>query len=300
MDKANRCPSTPGLLFSVSLSIGAFGLTPFFKKLAITDSVTPWTVALGTTLAAAVASAVTLLVTEPRAAYAIVRPRFILPIAAIGIVAGALVTLLVVHALSVTTATNHSLFQAAYPAATLVFAHLILGERLTGRQYLSIALVMFGLLLMNGVNGDARFGLGFWLLLATLPLIGLSDVYAKRLTEHVSPLTVAGGRHLYGAVCLLCVIPFLDLVRVPGGLSLLWILLAGLLQGVGVWALYRALQTNKASLVGGMVASAPLITFTMESMFLDLRLSATQGVGLTTAMLAAAWLAYSATAGKRK
>ena len=37
-------------------------------------------------------------------------------------------------------------------------------------------------------------------LLATLPLIGLTDVYSKRLTDQVPPLVLAAGRNFYGAV----------------------------------------------------------------------------------------------------
>lgn len=92
-------------------------------------------------------------------------------------------TLLVVQALTVTTATNRSLFQSAYPAATLLFAHVLPGGRLRIAQYAAVSLLMGGLLLINWDNDDALrfgfgfgFGSGFWLLLATLPLIRLRDI----------------------------------------------------------------------------------------------------------------------------
>lgn len=144
--------------FSALLTVGAFGLTPLFKKLAITDGVSPWTVALVTSLVAAAVGVTLLLVRGPDAWRSVGSPVHRAPLCVLGVVASGIVTLLVVQALTSTTATNHSLFQSAYPAATLLFAHLLLGECLRVAQYAAVAALTAGLLLVNGGENTARFG----------------------------------------------------------------------------------------------------------------------------------------------
>jgi drug/metabolite transporter (DMT)-like permease len=279
--------------FNVLVTVIAFGLTPFLKKMALVNGLSPWNVALVTACFAGLASLLALGRRRVETLSALVAPGVRLPLAVLGAVATGVVTLLVVQALTVTTATNRSLFQSAYPAATLLFAHLLLGERLGRWQYVAVAALMIGLLLMNGDNDGVRFGPGFWLLAATLPLIGISDVYSKRLTERLAPGTIAAGRNLYGALFLLLVVPWLG-SGLPG-LADAWLLVAaaGLLQGVGVWTLYRAMNTAKASLVAAMVASSPLLTLAVERQFLGLTLSPLQWSGLALVLVCAVWLGAS-------
>jgi drug/metabolite transporter (DMT)-like permease len=149
---------------------------------------------------------------------------------------------------------------------------------------------MAGLLLVNGGGDGFRLGVGFWLLCATLPLIGLGDVLSKRLTRDLSPLVLSVGRSVYGALFLLLVTPFLGLAWIDGAVEWLALAAAGLLQGVGVWTLYRAMQGGKASLVAAMVAAAPLATLAAESAFLGLHLAVLQWIGLVIVLGAATWL----------
>ena len=279
--------------FNVALTVMAFGLAPFFKKLAIVDGISQWTVALVTASVAALVSVSAVLVQRPGAMRCLVARRHLLPLLALGVVAGGIVTLLVVQALTVTTATNRSLFQSAYPAATLLFAHMLLGERLRGGQYVAVVALSGGLLLMNGASGSLRFGAGFWLLLATLPLIGISDTYSKRLTRELSPIVIAGARNVYGAMFLLLVTPMLGLVSPTNATQWLWLGLAGLLQGLGVWTLYRAMEASKASMVAALVASTPLLTLAAEYLFIGVELTMMQWAGLMVVLLSSVWLGRS-------
>ena len=279
------------VLVYAGTTVVAFGLMPFFKKLALEAGVSPWMVALGTVLFAALAT----VAVGWRHSHGILGEVLASPsrgyLLLIGILATGLVTLLVVQALSTTSATNRSLFQAAYPAATLLFAHLMLGERLRPLQYLSIGAMILGLLLVNGLDGGVRFGQGFWLLVLTLPLIGFSDVYGKRLTERFSPLIIAYGRNLYGAAFVVAAVPLLDLGDWPGLAPGVWIALGGLSQGIGIWTLYRALGCSKASLVASLIATAPLVTVAAEITLLGLQLSVLQWVGVVLVISMAIYLA---------
>lgn len=283
------------VLLSVAVTVLAFGLAPFLKKAAIADGVAPASTALVTAVTAAVGAMAIMAWHQPRALVCLVDRRYFGPLLLVGMVAGAAVTLLVAFALSSTTATNRSLFQAAYPAATLVFAHGLLGERLRVAQYLAILLLMAGIVLMNDADGGVRFGTGFWLLLGTLPLIGLTDVYSKRLTTVLSPLVLAGGRHIYGALFVIAAAPLLTLGDVTSPANWLRLGAAGLLQAVGVWTLYRAFELSKASLVSSLVAAAPLVTLVAETVFLGLVLNPGQWSGVALVIGAAVWLALGGT-----
>ena len=285
---ANHSGSIPRrLLVDIGLTVTAFGLMPFCKKAAIEQGAAPGEVAVVTLVVAAFVSLLILARQQPGSLGLLVRRGHIGPLVLIGVLAGGMVTLLVAYALTITTATNRSLFQAAYPAATLLFAHVMLHERLSLAQYLSVGAIMLGLLLMNGLGDDFRFGLGFGLLALTMPLIGFSDVYGKRLTENLSPVLVAGGRNLYGAVFVLLLAPWLYAIDLPALDSLGWLAAAGAFQAIGVWTLYRAFETGRASLVASLIATAPLITVLAEFSLLDLVLDRWQWLGIAVVVLAA-------------
>ena len=285
--------ATRGLAFNATVTVLAFGLSPFFKKLAIEQGSDPWMVALGTVVVAAAVTLGVALAQRRELVACLFGARNVAPLALVGVLATGLVTLLVSYALSDTTATNRSLFQAAYPAATLVFAHAMLGERLRGLQYAGVLVIMGGLVLANGVEGPLRFGTGFWLLALTLPLIGFSDTLAKRLTGRFAPLVLASGRNFYGALFIVSTALVLDLGPWPDAAQAGWIALAGALQGAGIWSLYRALQTSKASLVSSVIAAAPLVTVVVEQAFLGLVLQAWQWAGIFIVIASAAWLTRS-------
>ncbi len=280
-------------LFSVGVTIAAFGLTPFLKKLAIVHGSSPWMAALVPVVFAALTTLLIAALQRRDVAACLFGRGQVGPLLVVGVTATGLVTLLVAYALTTTTATNRSLFQAAYPAATLLLAHGLLGERLRLLQYGGIAAMIGGLLLMNGSDGEVRFGEGFWLLCLTLPLIGFGDVYGKRLTQRLSPLLLSCGRSFYGALFILCSAPFLELGAWPGLANGLWLAAAGICQGLGIWTLYRALRGSKASLIASLVAAAPLVTAAAELAFMGLRLNAWQWLGVALVISMAAWLAHA-------
>lgn len=275
------------LLANIALTVAAFGLMPFCKKAAIEAGSTPGEVAIVTLVVAACVSLLILARQERPSLGQLVRGSYVVPLLLIGLLAGGMVTLLVSYALTITTATNRSLFQAAYPATTLLFAYVMLGERLSLAQYLSIAAIMLGLLLVNGLGEGVNFGLGFGLLALTMPLIGFSDVYGKRLTDDIPPVLLACGRNFYGALFVLLLAPWLLTVSVPVLSGLLWLVAAGAAQAIGVWTFYRALETGQVSLVASLTATAPLVTVLAEVGLLDLELGTWQWVGVAVVVLAA-------------
>jgi DME family drug/metabolite transporter len=278
---------------NAAISVIGFGLAPFLKKVAIQGGVTPWMVSLVSACGAAMITVAILARLRPQKFSLLFDRRYLLPLVGIGIVATGIVTLLAAAALSTTSATNRSLFHAAYPAATLLFAHFLLGERLRASQYTAIALLLLGLLVMNNPGGGLQLTPGFWLLLVTLPLIGLTDVYSKRLTDTISPQLLAAGRNLYGALFIAGVALFVDLGNQLSLDQALVLLAAGGSQGVAVWMLFRAFERSKASLVSSLVAASPLVTLVLEVTLLGFSMTSLQWLGMLIVITAAVWLAQT-------
>lgn len=289
-------PHDPGgrpRLADVGVTTLAFGLAPLFKKAALAEGTEPPTVALVTVAVAALVSLALAAREAPLQLRLLVDRRYLGILLLIGTCATGLVALLVSVALVQTSATNRSLFQAAYPAATLLFAHWLLGERLHRAQYAWIGLIMLGLFLTNAGDGGVRFGTGFWLLLATLPLIGLGDTLGKRVAAALPPSVIGAGRNLYGALVVAALALLLQGPPAVGLAGFVLLAGAGLCQGLGVWTLYRALRSGKASLVAGLIATAPLVTLAAERTLFALELQPTQWAGVLLTVLAAAMLAQA-------
>jgi drug/metabolite transporter (DMT)-like permease len=211
----------------------------------------------------------------------------------VGAMGSGAVVLLSVLAMTETTATNRSLFQSMYPVATAVAARFLLTERLSAVAWLIIAVMSGGLFMMNTGPGGIVIGWPFWALAATLPLIGLADVYAKRTLRDADPRFVAAGRLAFGTVVLLAVVPW----TAPEQWAALapvwwWVLGAGLAMAGGVLGLYRAMQTAGASVAAAFVGLAPVLTAATEWLILDASFTLLQLAGLALVVGGAAALAF--------
>lgn len=265
---------------NLALAVAGLGLAPLAKKTALSAGAAPLPLALSVTAVAALLGMIYLALRgdRPRAALDGATWR---RLALVGAMGSGAVVLLSVLAMTQTTATNRSLFQAMYPVATALCARWLLGEKLSRRAYGIIAVMCVGLFLMNTGDRGLRLGTPFLLLAATLPLIGLADVLAKRSLGATPPRLVASARLLFGALVLLAVLPWTDAAAwrsLPAQAG--WVLLAGALMAGGVLFLYRAMDRAKASLVAAFVALAPVLTALAERLLLDARFSAMQLTGL--------------------
>lgn len=192
-----------------------------------------------------------------------------------------------------TTATNRALFQSMYPVATAVFARLLLGERLGAPSYGVIVAMTAGLFLMNSSGEGLVLGTPFLLLAATLPLIGLADVYAKRSLADADPLFVAVGRLVAGSMVIWLVVPF---ASDPSWATALeawpWVLLAGFAMAGGILGLYRAMDTAGASLAAAFAGLAPVVTAAMEWALLGTGFLPVQMAGIAVVIAGAVILAF--------
>lgn len=220
-------------------------------------------------------------------------PRTLGRVALVGALGSGLVVLLAIIAMTETTATNRALFQSMYPVATAILARVLLGERLARTSYAIIAGMTVGLFLMNSGQGGVVLGTPFLLLAATLPMIGLADVYAKRSLADTDPLFVAVGRLVAGSLVIWLVLPFTgggpvfaDTAAWP------WMLVAGFAMAGGLFGLYRAMDSAGASRAAAFAGLAPVVTALAEWLVLDARFSPVQLTGLVFVIAGAVVLAY--------
>lgn len=277
----------------VGLAAGCLGLAPLAKKAALTAGAAPLPLAVATTGVAAAVALTPLLAAGPGRTLAGHARTTWLHVFLVGAMGSGAVVLLSVLAMTETTATNRSLFQSMYPVATAIAARLLLGERLSGMAYGIILIMSAGLFLMNTGPGGIVIGRPFWLLAATLPLIGLADVYAKRTLGDADPRFVAAGRLLFGTLVLLVILP----AGMPGEWSTLdgewpWVAAAGLAMAGGMLGLYRAMAAAGASVAAAFIGLAPVITVTAEWLVLGASFSPLQLAGLALVAGGAAALAF--------
>lgn len=292
-NRAIKITNKRRLLPSIALAAAGLGLAPLAKKAALTAGSDAFALAIATAATAATIAVIVMLARSGPQMLSGHPPKTWKHVFLVGAMGSGAVVLLAVLAMTETTATNRSLFQSMYPVATALAARLLLGERLDGIAYLLIAVMSGGLFMMNTGPSGLVIGRAFWLLAATLPLIGLADVYAKRTLARADPGFVVTGRFVFGVAVLL---PFLPATGTDDWSMIAslwpWVLAAGSATAAGVLGLYRAMDTSGASLAAAFVALAPALTAAAEWLLLGTGFSTLQLAGLAVVVLGAAVLAY--------
>src|SRR5450631_1554277 len=102
------------------------------------------------------------------------------------------------------SAHNGAIITSASPAFILLFAWLMLGERLTTRKLLSVFLATVGVIIVVGWDTGADGG--GWALAGNLALIGaavtwaLLSVQARKFSASLSPLVITAGAVFWAAI----------------------------------------------------------------------------------------------------
>lgn len=278
------------------MAVGALAFAPLAKKMALAAGASIVPVAFVTALVSAALACGWLILRGHASAVRGMNARQRLAVLLIGALGTGVVPLLGIFAMTATTASNRALFQSAYPAATALAARLLLGERLRALTYGLIVAVCAGLVLVNlQKNSEFTLGWPFWALLATLPLIGLSDVIAKRSLTDQPPEIVAIGRAVGGTAILALALPWFAPELVEGiALAWPWLLAGGACMGVFAVALYHVFDRTDASIAASLVAMAPLLTLGLEAGLLGVSMTLLQWAGFVTVLAAIAALARRA------
>lgn len=203
----------------------------------------------------------------------------------IGGLASGIVVLLNLWALQTTTATHRSVFQAMYPAATAIFAFILLRETLPLKAYTLILLMSVGIVIMSVQGMRLEVAFGDLLLMLTLPMMGLCDAWAKRSLAGLQAEWIAFCRFLYGSFALLLILAVGFVVNDtrlswPTAEAWLWIALSGGSIGLGIILLYRGMALKGASLAAALVGLSPVVTLLLEWLFLQARFTPLELAGM--------------------
>ncbi|HEU5199216.1 MAG TPA: EamA family transporter [Ktedonobacterales bacterium] len=216
----------------------------------------------------------------------------------------ALPLLLIVAGFARTSALEGGLLLQMNGLAAMLFAVLLLRERINLKQGLGTLLLLLGgiLIVLGGASGGGASGWGGDLLILIGALaLGFGFVPAKRLADAIDPLTLSALRLLIGAVC---VVPVLAVQLVLQKGALLW-----QPSITSLWALPLYIVTNfclayliqqagfgllKAWEMAAILQSVPLFSTTFAVLMLGDTITLLQGIGGLLALLGGLAVALSA------
>jgi drug/metabolite transporter (DMT)-like permease len=109
--------------------------------------------------------------------------------------------------LQYTTATNGSVYTTTGPVTILLLSAAVLGERITLRKALGVAVALAGVLVVMGWQTLSSFELGNikgdLLILASIVMWGLFTVFGKKVTDELGALRVTAWVTILGAITMI-------------------------------------------------------------------------------------------------
>ena len=192
--------------------------------------------------------------------------------------------------LQYTTASNASLYAVTAPITILVLSALFLGERITARKAIGVAIAVLGVLVVMGLETLSRLELeahviGDFLVLVSIVMWGLFTVFGKKLTDEIGALGVTAAVTVIGALWM-APVGLLE-IRVTGftlgEISLeAWIAIAFL--GIGcsflaTWLYFAALGLSESQKVGVYLYTIPPMTAAFAALILGESITARLVVG---------------------
>jgi len=182
----------------------------------------------------------------------------------LGGVGGAVAPILYYTGIDRTTAANTAMLQNGEPLFTIVFAYLLLGERVRRRGYAMIAIIAAGAFVVatNLDFSDAAFApvlVGNLLLLGASAFWGLDNTASAVITRRVSIPAVLSVRLLLGCVFLVPVIAFANTpLAVPADAIALLVGYSVLTIVVYATALYYAFRAIGPLRSGAVLSTSAL------------------------------------------
>ena len=221
--------------------------------------------------------------------------RILLRLAAMGFFS-AMATVIYITALSYTTPANAAMMAQVEVLYSWLLCVTVLGERLTMAQTEASLLTLAGTsLIMFHDLGSPRWK-GDLMILATPWMYQVSHMISKKLPHHMDPITLAGGRILFGIITML---PFCAWTLAHGGRwswqppALRILLVQGvLMSSVNLLLWYRAIRGMDLSKATAIMLSYPALTLTFSWALGRERISPIQVAGLAITMLGAYWMSH--------
>ncbi len=226
------------------------------------------------------------------------RPRWVM-LAAVAVVGGSVPFVLFFEGLARASSTHAAFVQKTLVVWVAVLAVPLLGERLRPLHVAAMAMIVGGLVVLDGGLRGFRFGEGELLVLAATVLWAIEAVVAKRLLAGTPPLTVAVARMGGGVVLLagwLAATGRLTALGHLGARGWLWSVLTGAILAGYVAAWFTALARAGAIDVTAILTVAAVITAGLSTVVKGATVSAWSLAGLVLIAGGAALVAAAALA----
>lgn len=235
---------------------------------------------------------------QPRSAR---RPQWMM-LVAVAVVGGSVPFVLFFEGLARASTTHAAFVQKTLVVWVAVLAIPLLGERLRPLHVAAIAMIVGGLVALDGGLRGFRLGDGELLVLAATALWAIEAVIAKRLLAGTPPLTVAVARMGGGAVLLvgwLAVTGRLPALGQLGARGWLWSAATGAILAGYVLAWYAALARAGAIDVTAILTVGAVMTTALSTMVKGTAVPNTGLTGLALIAGGAALVAALAAAPRR-
>lgn len=224
------------------------------------------------------------------------------PLAAMGFFSG-LATIIFISALEFTTPANAAIMAQIEVIYSALLCAYFLGERISRKQAFASALVVAGtsLIMLNDLKsprwkGDLMILLSPW-------MYQVSHMFSKRLPRDLDPLTITGGRIVYGIVTVL---PFCAWSLSRGGRwswspeALGWLAVQGaLMSSVNFLLWYRAIRGMDLSKATAIMLSYPALTVLFSWALGREHIEPVQVVGLLVTLCGAYWVSMQVLAAQK-
>jgi O-acetylserine/cysteine efflux transporter len=198
----------------------------------------------------------------------------------IGVSASGFAYLMLFWGQNLTSATNAGFVLTLTAFFTVVFASLLLGERVDRRKYPAIGFLFVGLYLLIVGTQSLTLNIGDIFIAGTALVWGITNSIARSVMREISAQVVAWLRLVFGAAFLVCVLR----VGPADGISAvwagdLWFLASGALVWASILLFYKTIETLGAGLAALVVVSSPVVSTIGAVAFLGETLSAEDFIG---------------------
>jgi len=226
------------------------------------------------------------------------RPQWMM-LVAVAVIGGSVPFVLFFEGLARASSTHAAFVQKTLVVWVAALAIPLLGERLRPPHLAAMAMIVGGLVVLDGGLRGFRLGEGELLVLAATALWAVEAVIAKRLLAGTPPLSVAVARMGGGVVLLvgwLAVTGRLPALGHLGARGWLWSAATGAILAGYVLAWYAALSRAGAIDVTAILTVGAVITATLSTVVKGTTVSNTGLAGLTLITAGAALVAALAAA----
>jgi drug/metabolite transporter (DMT)-like permease len=196
----------------------------------------------------------------------------------IGAIGGSIPFLLFFKGLAASSAVNAAFIHKTLFIWVGILAVFFLKEKLGLPQIVAFALIFAGNILLGGFN-SWKFGVGEIMIFGATLLWSAEYVLAKKVLAGVSAEIAAWARMFFGSIFLVLFLLFTGRAGGLADINLIqakWILLLSTLLFGYVFTWYKALKSERASLVTCLLVPASLITALLNSVFITGKFSAEQ------------------------